>query len=206
MDPKRLHSIQMGVLLLALIWMGLMALGIFTKEGRDTGDQITANSIMFTTDDSVIVPGITADLPNDKEGTIIWWTKPEMSVFKEFKYTKEYLIMFVSKSVPGVIIAYNFPEENIQGGTPIMHTPKVVFFDDKPHQIGYTFKQGGLQSLYFDGNKLAETGFELLSLDSISGYVVKDITGFPKTLQGNIAKTEVFDRALTEAELKAMMT
>lgn len=205
---KRGRHIQFAILMLCLCFMALLALGIFTQYSSETND-VTANtvsdSLMFSTEEAILVPGMEADLPNEKEGTIVWWTKPAMSVFKEFKNTKRYLVMFVSDNVPGLMIAYNFKENNLNGGTPVMHTPKVVLFDNQPHQIGYTFKQGGLQSIYFDGTKLAESSFELNSLASVSGFMVRETIELPETIEGAIDRIDTFDKALTEEELKGLL-
>ncbi len=167
----------------------------------------SVNSLMFSTDDAILVPGMSADLPNEEEGSIIWWTKPEMSIFKEFKGMKKFLVMYVSKRLNGLVIAYDFDDENLVGGTPLMHTPKINFFDGKPHQIAYTFKKGGLQAIYFDGTKLAETAYRELVLDSVSGFAVHsvDADALPSAAKEGIGDEAIYDKALSEDELKALM-
>ena len=60
-------------------------MGSVNSISPEVANEITADAIMYSTENSIIIPGMTADLQNPAEGTIIWWTKPEMNIFKEFK-------------------------------------------------------------------------------------------------------------------------
>ncbi len=208
MKKRGLGNLKLAVNFLILSFAILFTVGIltsqFTSEESENpaSDQITANAIMYSTENSIIVPGMTADLQNAKEGTIIWWTKPEMKVFSEFKSQKEYLLMFISNNLDGLVIGYHYDKEAIFGGTPTIFTPKILFFDGTSHQIGYTFRQGGNQQLYYDGALLAESKYvPMESIDMTGNMIRQTIPLHPVDL---VEKTQSFAKVLTPEEIKAL--
>jgi hypothetical protein len=106
------------------------------------------------------------DFPSDKEGTFRGVLQKE--------YYKDSLdkivILFASAKVPGLTILY-YPDQNrIVAGSPQMSADNIVLFDGKHHELAYSFKENGDQTLYYDGNLVATSKFNPLK-NSLTGLV-----------------------------------
>ncbi len=205
------RGINLGVVLLGVSFIGLMFVGVLISSGSlgnnvdditDSND-ITGDVIMISTENAIIIPGMDADLQSKEEGTIMWWTKPEMRVFKDFESTKEYLIMFSSSNLPGLMIAYGFAGKNIVGGMPMMKSGGVEFLDNKAHQIAYTFKKGGEQVLYFDGEMKVRGEYRESQVNVLTGHVVVGEMDIAK--ESIVDRVATVDRVMTQEEIKLLM-
>ena len=202
-------NIRLGIALLGISFIGLMFVGMLFSQTADVNEdnKVTANAIMISTENSIIVPGMDADLQNKKEGTIMWWTKPEIQIFRKFEDRKEFLIMFNSENLPGLMIAYSFAEKNIVGGTPLMGTDPIEFLDGKSHQIAYTFKKGAQQVLYYDGQMQAMGDYRPTIKDQVTGAVIGVVGShdFKEAEKDIIDRVEIVDKAMTAEEIQEWM-
>ena len=93
------------------------------------------------------------DFPTAEEGTFI-------GVLPE-KYFKEemdnVIILFASAKIPGLTLMYYPEQKRLVGGTPQLAAENIYLFDGQKHELKYSFKKNGPQSLFYD-NKLIASG------------------------------------------------
>ncbi len=108
------------------------------------------------------------DFPSSDQGTFSGWINEKY--FKEPIDNK--VVLFASVRVPGVALTYYPNEKQLVGGTPEMTARNVLLFDGKKHQIAYTFKKGGKQSLFYDGKLMEKSNFQFYNKDQLTGMFI----------------------------------
>ncbi|MDP3733700.1 MAG: hypothetical protein Q8R37_00575 [Nanoarchaeota archaeon] len=81
------------------------------------------------------------------------------------------VVLFSSATVPGVNLIYYHYENKVVVGTPQMVVENVILFNDRPHWVGYTFKEGEKQYFFYDGEVVASSEFEPPQENSLTGFV-----------------------------------
>lgn len=81
------------------------------------------------------------------------------------------VVLFSSATVPGINLIYYHYENKVVVGTPQMVVENVVLFNDRPHWVGYTFKEGKKQYFFYDGKVVASSDFEPPQENALTGFV-----------------------------------
>lgn len=146
---------------------------------------ILVKVIMVTKDSDVKPNAVTVklnldgDFPNPKEGTAIFDMKLLMdNIINVNQMVPKYVMFAESKTVPGLIFRYNVHDSKFEGGLPIMQSSEVKFLDGNKHQVAYSFKVGGKQQIFFDGQEIASGDFDASKMQ-LTGLAVADINSMP---------------------------
>jgi len=107
------------------------------------------------------------DFPSTEEGTFGGQLNP--TYFKE--PVDQVVILFASAKIPGLTILYYPYEQTLVAGTPQMAIPDIVFFDGQAHEIMYSFKKGGNQYFFYDGNVVGQSAYVPYEENMLTGLV-----------------------------------
>ena len=200
-------SLRTALIFLLFAFIVVFAAASFIGS-MDRLDRITANAvnseiISISGVNAIMVPGSSQPLPNIEEGTVEVWTKPPIEVFGQFDDARKYIVFYSAENKPGLRVVYNLQDNVFEAGMPILRSSEVDIFDDGYHQVVYTFKKGVGQSLFIDGQKVAESEFIEATATRITGFIIG--TGMtPDDLdEVDIKGVEVaaYDRYVTAEEL-----
>lgn len=132
------------------------------------------------------------DFTNKEEGTVVMFiTINDLDLPKGIKY----FTFFKSKLLQGISIKYAVEELKLKAGAPLMNSEELNIIGK--HMIAYTYKKGDKQALYFDGEKVASSSFNVGLVFPLTGFVVLEGTEFIKP-----SELRLYNKALTEEELK----
>ena len=99
---------------------------------------------------------IDGDFPNLKEGTAVFNVRLLMDqIILKYKKVPKYIIFTESTAIPGLVFRYNVHDSVFEGGLPLVRSEEVIFLDGNVHEVAYTFKAGGKQRIFFDGEEVA---------------------------------------------------
>ncbi|MBU0628400.1 MAG: hypothetical protein KKC75_04365 [Nanoarchaeota archaeon] len=141
------------------------------------------------------------DVPNVNEGTLIMFTKIDMSsIFINPSQRLRYVVLFSSKVVDGFGIKYNFIDSTLEAGLPLIKAETINLLDGNMHQIGYTFKKDVGQELYLDGIKVASGMFTGEKIGGVTGFAVMEF--MEPILVGQEINARYVGRQLSEGELR----
>lgn len=107
------------------------------------------------------------DFPNDQQGVFVGQLNADY--FKE--PIDQIVVLFISARIPGLSIMYYPYEKRLVAGTPQMVAENIALFEGSPHEIKYAFQKDGNQQLWYDGDLVAETKFQLYGQSGITGAV-----------------------------------
>ena len=156
-----------GGVLMALI---AIAVVLFGPIDHPTGlAEANATSI----EETIQIPDCYQPLPSG-EGSLVLDVKPPVGILEQFSDVRRYILFFSSTTEPRVEIRYDLKERHFQVGLPTMGSQQVDIFDQRMHQIAYTYKEGANQQLFIDGKKVNESAFATVGSASITGFAVSD--------------------------------
>lgn len=107
------------------------------------------------------------DFENDKEGMF----NGQLNNNYDKEEVDPVVVLFSSAIVPGLSLIYYHYEQKVVVGTPQMVVENVILFNDRPHWISYTFKEGGKQYFFYDGDVVASSTFEPPQENALTGFV-----------------------------------
>ncbi|MBW2966848.1 hypothetical protein KY362_00005 [Candidatus Woesearchaeota archaeon] len=195
-------NVRTALLFLLVAFLIVIAAASFMANfGRIQESEITGQTITVANrDNAVRMHESLTSVPNPDEGTIVIWTKPPMKIFGQFDDSHQYIIFFTAENIPGLRVAYNMKTSSFEAGTPLLRTPPVDIFDEAPHQFVYTYKAGGEQAIFLDGQKVSESAFSPMQITKVTGFMIKD---FSDILRIDIDGLEisVYDRAISAEDL-----
>lgn len=201
MNKKASHTAAfVGLMCAFIIVLGAASFVSHMNANELTGNAIRSEYITVGANNAIMLPGSEQAVPNEKEGTISIWTKPPIEVFDQFEDARKYIVFFSSKTHPGMRIVYNLEEKVFEAGLPILKSPKVDIFDNKPHNIIYTYKRGYLQGLVLDGQPVAESDFIEASATKITGFAI-GIDGVLDEVEISGIEVAAYDHYLTPEEI-----
>ncbi len=112
------------------------------------------------------------DFENDKEGTFMMNFQVNFdSLQQHFGMVPDYIIIFNSKLIKGLKFVYSLNEKSIEGGLPPIKTEPFELFDNQPHKLVYTFKQGIGQKFIVDGRDIGFGSFDISYSNIITANV-----------------------------------
>lgn len=167
--PKKRKSSQTKEIIIAFLAVTILALSIqflFLPDFNNISAQQDEDKNFRDTETGQVIPREEIDFPSTEEGTFSGWLKK--SYFKE-PVDKE-VVLFSSARIPGLTLIYHSEENRLSGGIPAMAAENILFFDKQRHHLVYTFKKGGWQYLYYDGQQVAASEFQP-SLSKITGLI-----------------------------------
>jgi hypothetical protein len=147
--------------------------------------------------------GVMADLPSTDQGTVIVKFAAQVSDVLIGGLAPDRVMLFRSSAIKDLSMAYLYDSKSLVAGMPPLKSDAVELLDGKEHEIAYTFKEGEMQMLFFDGRKLAESMYHAHSDNPITGFV----TGLKRSERGVFvesgtgADVTITDRAMSEEEL-----
>jgi len=143
------------------------------------------------------------DFPNPNEGTlVIDFSFDVEKIVNNFNAVPRYIVMLNSKTVEGLGLRYDLMGSSLEGGLPVMIAENIFLLDKQKHQVGYVFKKGGDQVLFFDGNEVARSVFGE-GMSAITGNVIMELGGDYEEIAVP-SDAQVFDKALTLEEIKKL--
>jgi len=112
------------------------------------------------------------DLPNDKEGTIVFefsFPADRIEINGEMPDT---ILFLSSDTIPGLGISYSVDKGIFYGGLPLMTTGRKDIIDNNVHHLTYSFDTNrGIQALFLDGELLIEDSYRG-NVDLVTGMMV----------------------------------
>lgn len=122
----------------------------------------------FTKEEAVNPVVQMPDFPSTEQGTFTGILQPEYPQ----EPIDQVVLLFASSKVPGLMLIYYPYEQRLIAGTPQMIIENIVFFDGQPHQIIYSFEQGGQQVLAYDGVPMAASDFHFYGGNAFTGMTL----------------------------------
>jgi len=165
-------------------------------------DQISANIVRVDNDNVIRLPNTNQALPSTEEGTLVVVTNPPVKLFDQFSDTRDYIIFFSATNLPGVRVAYDIKKKMFQVGTPLMSSQEINIFDEKPHQLAYSFKKEGKQALFIDGVKVNESDFEPMTIMSATGFAVAVSAMSEIDMKG--IEVAMYDHSMQQSDLSKL--
>ncbi|MFC1741836.1 hypothetical protein ACFL3V_04845 [Nanoarchaeota archaeon] len=196
---RALRTSFLMLLIAFLILFGAGSIVAKMNHGEAEANPITANTISVTNDNIIQVPNSHQKAPNTDQGTIVIWTKPPVEIFSQFSDARDYIIFYSATNIPGLRVVYNIKEKHFEAGAPLMSSPEVDIFDQKNHQIVYTFKKDGQQSIFLDGVKAATSDFKPIDSSKIVGFSFLEETADKVDIEG--IEITAYDHSLTPEDL-----
>ncbi len=159
------------ILAIAVLALSLQILISSTDLTKISAQLDEDKNFRDTQTDEIISPE-KIDFPSTEEGTLSGWME---GVYPKEPIDKE-IVLFSSAKIPGLAIVYYHEENKLIAGTPKMNADGITLFDGEKHHLAYTFKRGGPQILFYDGQQVAASEFQHHLPTSITGMVTGPFT------------------------------
>jgi|TARA_B100002003_G_scaffold248199_1_gene281460 hypothetical protein len=128
--------------------------------------------------DGKIMLDVKGDFPNTKEGTFEIRLKLDVhQLAKSYQKIPHYIVFFESTVHPTMTLRYNVYDSIIEGGLPKMKSGPLKFMDGEYHTVQYTYHQDRGQAIFFDGEKVIQSGFDPIS-NAITGNAIIERSNF----------------------------
>ncbi|MDA1197250.1 MAG: hypothetical protein O2779_04785 [Nanoarchaeota archaeon] len=137
--------------------------------------------------DGKIMLDVKGDFPNTKEGTFEIRLKLDISqLASNYEKIPHYIVFFESRVHPTMTLRYNIYDSVIEGGLPKIKSGPLKFMDGNYHTVQYTYHQDRGQAIFFDGEKVIQSGFDpitnaitgnaIIERSNFLGYITEDFT------------------------------
>jgi hypothetical protein len=182
------------ILILFLV-IAVIACGVYFRDSL-TG-YLVRYSFINKTSPTVQAEGV-IDMPPDfvdeNLGTMVFWTNVDLR-----ERSEGVVQFFASKKLKGFALRYRLSDKRAMAGLPVLVSGKENSLDGNNHMIAYSFKRDMGQTLYFDGEPVAQGTFT----GTLESEPVGMVVSYPPE-QIKAEGVQVFAKSLGADEIKAL--
>ncbi len=155
-SPKPKNNIKESLLLMVVLIGIVLAVGVIVRYQNFMEEKkITVEQEELAAQHKIPGSVPVVDFPSAEAGTLVGTLHPRY--FKE--PLDNIIVLFASVKVPGLMLTYYPENHKIIGGTPQMVAEGITLFDGVPHELLYSFHEGGQQIIMVDRKVVAASNF-----------------------------------------------
>lgn len=167
-SPKVKNNFKESLLLMVVLIGIVLAVGVIVRYQNFMEEKkITVEQEELAAQNKILGSVPVIDFPSAEAGTLVGTLHPQY--FKE--PIDNIIILFASIKVQGLMLTYYPQDHKIIGGTPQMVAEGITLFDGVPHELLYSFHEGGQQIIMVDRKVVAASNF-VSYRSSLTGAVV----------------------------------
>jgi hypothetical protein len=165
MEKHKAILISLAIFLLVLIISFSM---ISTDVGNPKEDVLTSY---------VVKSSLEGDFPSLEQGSFVYIGNVNKEVTKAGE-DLDYLVLFYSRKIPGLMMRYNLQDKTIEAGLPVIKSPPIDLLDNKSYKITYAFYENGMQRVLINCKELISSPYTGSNNNILTGFIVHDYPEF----------------------------
>ncbi len=183
MDKHNASLISLAIFMLVLVLsFSLMS----TDIGNIEEDLLTSY---------VVKSSLEGDFPSLDHGSFVYIGNVNKEVTKAGE-DLDYLVLFYSRKIPGLMMRYNLQDKTIEAGLPVIKSPPIDLLDNKSYKITYAFSKKGTQIVLVNCRKLISSPYTGSSNNILTGFVVNSEPNFKEIVSD--AEINFYDKIIID--------